>query len=52
MRTIVWCFNALFLINYKNFRDVDGIGVVDLDMTFNEFAVLHLRVMKSMFIYN
>ena len=40
-------------MNYENFREeVDSTGVVDLDMTFNEFAVLHLCVMKHLLCAN
>ena len=47
MRTIVWWSNARFLINNKNFAEkVDSMGVLELDVTSNEFAVLQLRVMK------
>ena len=47
MRTIVCWPTDRFLIEDKSFKEkVDSMVVLELDVTFNEFGVLQLHVMK------
>ena len=43
-----WWSNARFLKNDENYKEeVDSMGVVELDITFNEFAVMKLHICKK-----
>ena len=51
MRTIVWWCYACLLINSKNLEEkVDSMGVLELDVSFSEFSVLQLHVMKLYYV--